>query len=115
MNALFETAVIYKRVTCLMALVLFCSCAFIRSALAADLPVSISQANEPYKLSYAPGANEDRNFLGGTEFMYLVPFQGKLYGGVGYWMDAPDYFKNQPADPSPGPLILVLDSPRLSC
>jgi hypothetical protein len=87
-------------------------------------------ANEPYSLSYAAGGHDARgNFLGGTELMNLAAFEGKLYAGIGYWMDvarfrsAPfdpragagygmgraDVFQ-QSADPPSGPQILVLDS-----
>lgn len=54
-------------------------------------------AHEPYTCSWQ--ANDT---IGGTETMSLVAHQGKLYAGIGYWMDSGSY---------PGPHILVLDSP----
>jgi hypothetical protein len=41
--------------------------------------------------------------------MNLAAFEGKLYAGVGYWMDRPDFFPENP-DPSSSAQILVLDS-----
>jgi hypothetical protein len=71
-------------------------------------------ANEPYSLSYAAGGYDaSGNFLGGTEIMNLVAFQGRLYAGVGYWMDRPRFFPQHP-DPASGAQILVLDSSRSS-
>lgn len=71
-----------------------------------------SPADEPYSISYAAGGHDSRgNFLGGTEFINLVAFQGKLYGGIGYWMDDPNYFSDHP-DPPSGAQIVVLDSKR---
>jgi hypothetical protein len=71
-----------------------------------------SPADEPYSVSYAAGGYDLRgNFLGGTEFMNLVAFEGKLYGGIGYWEDEPNYFPDHP-DPALGAQIVVLDSKR---
>src|ERR1700733_10184846 len=88
-----------------------------------DLPSS-----EPYSLSYAAGGRDNQgNFLGGTELMNLVGFEGKLYAGVGYWMDRPrlfpahagapgdsqmdrSHFDPARVDPKSGAQILVLDS-----
>jgi hypothetical protein len=81
-------------------------------------------ANEPYSLSYAAGGHDARgNFLGGTELMNLAAFEGKLYAGIGYWMDRPQLFPAQfgglgagaspnsgSTDPQSGAQILVLDS-----
>jgi hypothetical protein len=62
-------------------------------------------ASEPYALSYAAGGYDDGgNFLGGTEFMNLTTFNGKLYGGLSYFMDDPG------TDPKSGAQIIVLDS-----
>ena len=66
-------------------------------------------ADEPYSVSFAAGKRDARgNFLGGTEIMNLVPFQGKLYAGVGYWMDRPDYYGS--SDPRSAAQVIVLDS-----
>jgi hypothetical protein len=67
-------------------------------------------SNEPYSVSYAAGGYDTRgNFLGGTELMNLAAFKGKLYAGVGYWMDRPDFFPGNP-DPRSSAQVLVLDS-----
>jgi hypothetical protein len=48
---------------------------------------------EPYSLSYAAGGYDARgNFLGGTVLMNLAAFEGRLYAGIGYWMDRPKLF-----------------------
>jgi hypothetical protein len=73
--------------------------------------VAVSPAAEPYSLSFAAGGYDAQgNFLGGTELMDLVAFQGKLYAGVGYWMDRPFLLSPWRPDPSPGAQVLVLDS-----
>jgi hypothetical protein len=51
--------------------------------------------------------DEAGQFLGGTELMNLVAYKGQLYAGNGYWKDTP-----AGDDPSPGPQIIVLDSPE---
>ncbi len=72
--------------------------------------ISTPPATEPYSLSYAAGRyDQSRNFLGGTELISLVAFQGKLYAGIGYWMDQPRLFPLR-FDPLSGAQILVLDS-----
>jgi hypothetical protein len=64
-----------------------------------------SPADEPYSLSYAAGGNDAQgNFLGGTEFMHVVAFNGMLYGGLSYWEDVPGN------DPNSQAQILVLNS-----
>ncbi|HTZ34835.1 MAG TPA: hypothetical protein VMB84_02355, partial [Stellaceae bacterium] len=74
-----------------------------------------SPAAEPYSLSYAAGGYDSRgNFLGGTELMNLTAFGGRLYAGVGYWMDRPAVFaagyeQRGPAGPG-NAQVLVLDS-----
>ena len=66
-------------------------------------------ADEPYSVSFAAGAPDDHgNFLGGTEVVNVVPFGGKLYAGVGYWMDRPKDFDSN--DPRSAAQVLVLDS-----
>src|ERR1700675_3741810 len=49
------------------------------------------------------------NFLGGTEVRDLVGFQGRLYAGLGQWMDLPT--NGDPAMPAE---IIVLDGPGRS-
>ena len=62
-------------------------------------------ADEPYSLSYAAGGNDAQgNFLGGTEFMHVVAFNGMLYGGLSYWEDVPGN------DPNSHAQIIVLNS-----
>jgi hypothetical protein len=71
--------------------------------------VNTSPATESYSLSFAAGGYGSRGeFLGGTELMSLVAFQGRLYAGNGYWMDRPFLFGRN--DPIPGAQVLVLDS-----
>lgn len=68
-------------------------------------------ANEPYSVSYSAGGYDARgNFLGGTELMNLADFEGKLYAGIGYWMDRPQVFSAGRVDPPSGAQIIVLDS-----
>jgi len=72
--------------------------------------MSTVPAKEPYSLSYAAGGYDaSGNFLGGTEAMNLVAFQGKLYAGIGYWMDQPRFFPQHP-EPRSGAQIIVLDA-----
>jgi len=49
----------------------------------------------------AGGTDTNGNFLGGTEFMSLVPHKDKLYAGLSYWNEA---------QPHPGAQVLVKDS-----
>jgi hypothetical protein len=66
-------------------------------------------ANEPYSISFSAGRYDARgNYLGGTELMNLATFQGKLYAGIGYWMDRPAVFGS--SDPPSSAQVLVLDS-----
>jgi len=98
-----------KRLCCLIAASLFLSCSFTKGADAASV-TSANHGSEPYSLSYnAGGTDSNGNFLGGTEFMNLVAFQGRLYGGLSYWKDDPNYFPKHP-DPASGPQVLVLNS-----
>ncbi len=79
-------------------------------SLAVPAGAQADPASEPYSVSFEPGGYDQQgHFLGGTELINLVPYQGKLYAGVGYWLDKPDFFPENP-DPSSGPQILVLDS-----
>jgi hypothetical protein len=58
-----------------------------------------------YTRDYEPGAlDSDGRYMGGTGCMYLVPHQGRLWAGIGYWNDVPG------TDPTPGPQILVKES-----
>jgi hypothetical protein len=64
-------------------------------------------AREGFSVAFQSGQRDDKgHFLGGTELMNLVSYKGRLYAGNGYWEDVPG------KDPSPGPQIVVLDSPR---
>jgi hypothetical protein len=66
-------------------------------------------ASEPYSLSYAGGGRDAQgDFLGGTELMNLAASGGRLYAGIGYWMDRPGVFGS--SDPRSAAQILVLDS-----
>jgi hypothetical protein len=55
--------------------------------------------------AYAPGQTDTTGRrMGGTELRALVPFDGKLYAGLGYWQDTAE------GDPAaPGAQVLVLD------
>ncbi len=58
-----------------------------------------------FELSFVAGGQDpQQQFLGGTEVLSLVPHNGALFAGVGYWKDVPG------ADPSPGAQILRKDS-----
>jgi hypothetical protein len=71
-------------------------------------------ADEPYSASYAAGGRDSNGtFLGGTEAMNLTAFGGRLYAGVGYWMDVPNFFPKNP-DPASGAQLLVLDGRQAS-
>lgn len=87
-------------------------CAACAGADSSEIPSSPSTgtADERYSVSFQAGQTDPKgNFLGGTELMNLVAFQGKLYAGVGYWEDDPQLFPAH-VDPRSGPQILVLDS-----
>src|ERR1700722_14060619 len=46
-------------------------------------------ATAGWTTAYRPGAVDAKGQrLGGTEVRALVPFAGKLYAGLGYWMDS---------------------------
>jgi hypothetical protein len=60
----------------------------------------------------AGGKDPNGNFLGATEVRDLVAYQGKLYAGLGQWMDTPS-LSADPKNPDP-PMpaqIIVLDRP----
>jgi len=81
-----------------------------RAVIVGQAVAQTSPADEPYSLSYAAGGYDAQgNFLGGTEQMNLTPYEGKLYAGLGYFMDQPQLFP-QHLDPKSGAQILVLDS-----
>jgi hypothetical protein len=71
----------------------------------------LSPADEPESISYAAGGyDSNHHFLGGTEILNLVGHHGKLYAGVGYWMDRPRLFaRDGQADPRSSAQIIVLD------
>ena len=60
----------------------------------------------------AGGKDPNGNFLGATEVRDLVAYQGKLYAGLGQWMDTPSLSADpkNPDPPMPGQII-VLDRP----
>ena len=63
-----------------------------------------------YTADYLAGERDAYgNFVGGTETMNLVAHGGRLYAGVGYWMDLP-YAKNKEGYPWTGAQVLVKDS-----
>jgi hypothetical protein len=65
----------------------------------------LKPGEEPYGVSFQAGQRDQvRHFLGGTELIDLVVYQGELYAGNGYLQDVPG------SDPTPGPQIFVLDS-----
>jgi hypothetical protein len=55
--------------------------------------------------AYKPGLRDANGLhMGGTELRALVPFDGKLYAGIGYWKDSAE------GDPAtPGAQVLALD------
>jgi hypothetical protein len=64
-----------------------------------------------YSRDYPTGTfDTNGGFLGGTACMYLVPHDGRLWAGIGYWNDIPG------SDPAPGPQIVVkfVHDPALS-
>jgi hypothetical protein len=124
---MMRTSFILRVLLCLIVAVALLS-RFVVGIHAVAQGVATLPANEPYSLSYAAGGNDARgNFLGGTELMNLVAFEGKLYAGIGYWMDRPQLFparadprggswmgrpysSPEQGDPQSGAQILVLDS-----
>ena len=80
----------------------------IGSAFAQSASGPLSQ--EPYSVSYAAGGYDAAgHFLGGTELTSLTAYDGKLYAGIGYWMDRPNLFPDK-LDPRSGAQIIVQDS-----
>ena len=58
-----------------------------------------------YQKNYEPGTYDVNDlFMGGTEILWLVPHQGKLMAGVGYWRDEPG------SDPASGAQLLIKES-----
>ena len=101
-----DTGFVSRLFLCLIVFFTPLSRAFVASQAVAQQTLP---ASEPYTLSFAAGGRDARgNFLGGTELMNLTAFQGKLYAGVGYWMDRPDEFGS--SDPRSSAQVLVLDS-----
>ena len=56
---------------------------------------------------YHPGRYDvNGKWMGGTEALNLAVHKGRLYAGLGYWMDIP-HFEDKPGDPWVGAQILV--------
>ncbi len=92
----------------LVALVLVSSLAFSVMGIAASLGDLTGSAD--WQVSYAAGTwDAAGNYMGGTETMNLVAHKGRLYAGVGYWMDLP-YSRSKGDEPWTGAQILVKDS-----
>src|SRR6516225_1257997 len=105
-----HTGFIFRILLCLMVFLALISRSVVDTQAVAQR-ISNLRANEPYSLSYAAGGYDAQgNFLGGTESVNLAAFEGKLYAGVGYWMDRPRQLFPQHPDPQSGAQILVLDS-----
>jgi hypothetical protein len=67
---------------------------------------AVEAGDAPFSVSYQAGEiDADGNYLGGTELIAMAAYNGKLYAANGYTADNPG------TDPSPGPQVLVLDSP----
>src|SRR5580693_1875047 len=88
-----------------VTLYLIMTLGFFPAVIVGQAVAQTSPADEPYSLSYAAGGNDaQENFLGGTEFMHVVAFNGMLYGGLSYWEDVPGN------DPNFRAQIIVLNS-----
>lgn len=78
----------------------------------ADAGASVPDASAApgWTTSYAAGAvDATGHLMEGTELRALVPFDGKLYAGIGYWEDT------SARDPDlPGAQVLALDAPDAS-
>ncbi len=59
----------------------------------------------------AGGKDANGHFMGGTETMSLVAHQGKLYAGIGFWMDT-NTGEQQATEPWTGAQVLVKDRPN---
>jgi len=86
------------------------------AALAADPGVVCSAQghSDPLGLKfskdYFPGTRDaSGQWMGGSETMCLLAHQGKLFAGLGYWMDVP-YGKAKGDEPWTGAQVLVKDS-----
>jgi hypothetical protein len=65
-----------------------------------------------WQTSYLPGGDDSAgNLMEGTELRALVPFEGALYAGIGYWEDTEGFATNTPDPNLPGAQVLRLDSP----
>ena len=63
-------------------------------------------ADTQFEVSYAAGAPDIGQYIGGTEARNLAAHGGKLYAGLGYWEDRPNSVEGAQAA-----AILVLDDP----
>ena len=97
-----------QKAICLLMVVGLMSCSHTRAIGKNDQqanPLAIS-----YQLSYQAGyVDVNNNWIGGTETMNIEEHQGKLYAGIGYWMDLP-YGKPKGDDPWTGSQVLVKDT-----
>jgi acetyl esterase/lipase len=97
-----------QKAICLLLVLALMSCSHARvigktEKQANPLPIS-------FQLSYQAGyVDVNHSWIGGTETMNIVEHKGKLYAGVGYWMDLP-YGKAKGDDPWTGSQVLVKDS-----
>jgi hypothetical protein len=67
-------------------------------------PAFAAELSGGFDVSYVPGATDAAGRrVAGTEIRNLVAYDGKLFAANGYWHETPGL--------SPGPQILVLDSP----
>ncbi len=81
-----------------------CSMALRTVALLTTVLIGSQPASAFEPTFFAGGLDPQQQFLGGTEVLSLVPHNGALFAGVGYWKDVPG------AEPSPGAQILRKDS-----
>ncbi|HUN48092.1 MAG TPA: hypothetical protein VMU85_16295, partial [Stellaceae bacterium] len=65
-----------------------------------------ARAESGFQPSYVAGTRDAAGrFMGGTELRVLLADRGRLYAGIGYWMDRPG------SEGPQGAAILVLDAP----
>jgi hypothetical protein len=65
-----------------------------------------------WQLAYsAPSTDADGGLMEGTEVRALVPFNGSLYAGIGYWEDTQGFASTTPNPNLPGAQVLRLDAP----
>jgi hypothetical protein len=74
--------------------------------LLASLPALAAEPSGSFEVSYAPGTRDvSGRPMGGTEIRNLVAHDGRLFAANGFWKDT------SPPTDTPGPQILVLDTP----